>query len=185
MDAAKHPTRCRTAPPTPDKELSCPILWVGEGNGNPLQCSCLENPRDGEAWWAAVYGVAQSPTRLKWLSILWVEATYAYFTLMWRCLELEKCSEFPRKGDLSWHFSPGRMKLSRARAWARKPPRVSTRILSCHTSSLPLPVSLATSSHVVVSSMYHIPGPYTCFSGFKAFSPCNNLVKEVLLSSPS
>ena len=44
--------------------LSC----IGEGNGNPLQCSCLENPRDGEAWWAAVYGVAQSRTRLKWLS---------------------------------------------------------------------------------------------------------------------
>ena len=35
---------------------------IGEGNGNPLQCSCLENPRDGEAWWAAVYGVAQSDT---------------------------------------------------------------------------------------------------------------------------
>ena len=33
---------------------------IGEGNGNPLQCSCLENPRDGRAWWAAVYGVAQS-----------------------------------------------------------------------------------------------------------------------------
>ena len=44
--------------------LSC----IGEGNGNPLQCSCLENPRDGGAWWAAVYGVAQSQTRLKWLS---------------------------------------------------------------------------------------------------------------------
>ena len=41
---------------------------TGEGNGNPLQCSCLENPRDGGAWWAAVYGVAQSRTRLKWLS---------------------------------------------------------------------------------------------------------------------
>ena len=41
--------------------LSC----SGEGNGNPLQCSCLENPRDGEAWWAAVSGVAQSRTRLK------------------------------------------------------------------------------------------------------------------------
>ena len=44
--------------------LSC----MGEGNGNPLQCSCLENPRDGGAWWAAIYGVAQSCTRLKWLS---------------------------------------------------------------------------------------------------------------------
>ena len=41
---------------------------IGEGNGNPLQCSCLENPRDWEARWAAVYGVAQSQTRLKWLS---------------------------------------------------------------------------------------------------------------------
>ena len=37
----------------------------GEGNGYPLQYSCLENPRDGGAWWAAVYGVAQSQTRLK------------------------------------------------------------------------------------------------------------------------
>ena len=37
---------------------------IGEGNGNPLQCSCLENPRDGGAWWAAVYGVAQSRTRM-------------------------------------------------------------------------------------------------------------------------
>ena len=41
---------------------------IGEGNGNPLQCSCLENPRDGGAWGAAVYGVAQSRTRLKRLS---------------------------------------------------------------------------------------------------------------------
>jgi len=40
----------------------------GEGNGNPLQCSCLENPRDGGAWWAAVYAVAQSRTRLKQLN---------------------------------------------------------------------------------------------------------------------
>ena len=44
------------------------LSWIGEGNGNPLQCSCLENPRDRGAWWAAVYGVAQSWTRLKWLS---------------------------------------------------------------------------------------------------------------------
>ena len=44
--------------------LSC----TGEGNGNPLQCSCLEDPRDGGAWWAAIYGVAQSQTRLNWLS---------------------------------------------------------------------------------------------------------------------
>ena len=44
--------------------LSC----IGEGNGNPLQCSCLENPMDGGVWWAAVHGVAKSRTRRKWLS---------------------------------------------------------------------------------------------------------------------
>ena len=44
--------------------LSC----IGEGNGNPLQRSCLENPRDGGAWWAAIYGVTQSQTQLKRLS---------------------------------------------------------------------------------------------------------------------
>ena len=44
------------------------LSWIGDGNGNPLQCSCLENPRDRGAWWAAVYGVTQSRTRLKQLS---------------------------------------------------------------------------------------------------------------------
>ena len=47
-----------------DFSLSC----IGEGNGNPLQCSCLENPKDGGAWWAAVSGAAQCQTRLKRLS---------------------------------------------------------------------------------------------------------------------
>ena len=55
--------------------LSC----IGEGNGNPLQCSCLENPRDGGAWWAAVYGVAKSRTRLNDFS----------FTFHFRALEKE------------------------------------------------------------------------------------------------
>ena len=53
--------------------LSC----IGEGNGNPLQCSCLENPTDGGAWWAAVYGVAQSWTRLKQLSSCSSSSRYA------------------------------------------------------------------------------------------------------------
>ena len=52
--------------------LSC----IGEGNGNPLQCSCLENPRDRAAWWAAVYGVAQSRTWLKRLSSSSSRRTY-------------------------------------------------------------------------------------------------------------
>ena len=54
--------------------LSC----IGERNGNPLQCSCLENPRDGEAWWAAVYGVTQSRTRLKWLSKYFLSLDLAF-----------------------------------------------------------------------------------------------------------
>ena len=51
-----------------DWATSLSLSCIGEGNGNPLQCSCLENPRDGGAWWAAVYGVAQSRTQLKQLS---------------------------------------------------------------------------------------------------------------------
>ena len=59
--------------------LSC----TGEGNGNPLQCSCLENPRDRGAWWAAIYGVTQSQTRLKQLcgsssSIQFIQLGYYY-----------------------------------------------------------------------------------------------------------
>ena len=48
--------------------LSLFLSCIGEGSGNPLQCSCLENPRDGGTWWAAIYGVAQSRTWLKRLS---------------------------------------------------------------------------------------------------------------------
>ena len=48
-----------------DSVTSLSLSCIGEGNGNPLQCSCLENPRDGGAWWATVYGVAQSWIRLK------------------------------------------------------------------------------------------------------------------------
>ena len=50
---------------TEQLHFNCSLSCIGEGNGNPLQCSCLENPRDGGAWWAAVYGVAQSQTQLK------------------------------------------------------------------------------------------------------------------------
>ena len=51
-----------------DRPTSLSLSRIGEGNGNPLQCSCLENPRDRGTWWAAVSGVAQSRTRLKRLS---------------------------------------------------------------------------------------------------------------------
>ena len=60
-----RPWGCKESDTT---ELSLSLSCIGEGNGNPLQYSCLENPRDGGAWWAAVYGVAQSRTRLKRLS---------------------------------------------------------------------------------------------------------------------
>ena len=53
---------------TEQLDLHFSLSCIGKGNGNSLQCSCLENPRDGEAWWAAVYGVTQSRTRLKRLS---------------------------------------------------------------------------------------------------------------------
>ena len=60
---------------------------IGEGNGNPLQCSCLENPRDGRAWWAAVYGVEQSRTHLKRLSSSsssnhWIAREFPWFSLI-------------------------------------------------------------------------------------------------------
>ena len=54
--------------------LSC----IGEGNGNPLQCSCLENPRDRGAWWATVYGVVQSRIWLKWLSIAYTHIYHGF-----------------------------------------------------------------------------------------------------------
>ena len=63
-----------------DFSLSC----IGGENGNPLQCSCLKNPRDREAWWAAIYGVAQSRTRLKRL------AAAAPCRAGLRCLQLLK-----------------------------------------------------------------------------------------------
>ena len=57
---------------------------IGEGNGNPLQCSCLENPRDRGAQWAAVYGVAQSQTQLKQLSIVQRHRPSSQ-RLLWEC----------------------------------------------------------------------------------------------------
>ena len=71
--------------------LSC----IGEGNGNPLQCSCLGNPRDGGAWWAAVSGVAQSRTRLKRLSS---SSSRAF----WASLVAESKESACNAGDLGW-----------------------------------------------------------------------------------
>ena len=62
------PWGCEESDMTDRLHFHFSLSHIGEGNGNPLQCSCLENPRDGGAWWAAVYGVAQSRTWLKRLS---------------------------------------------------------------------------------------------------------------------
>ena len=62
------PWRCEELDTTERLHFHFSLSCIGEGNGNPLQCSCQENPRDGGAWWATVYGVAQSWTQLKWLS---------------------------------------------------------------------------------------------------------------------
>ena len=62
------PWGCEESDTTEQLHFHFSLSCIGEGNGNPLLCSCLENPRDGGAWWAVVYGVAQSWTRLKGLS---------------------------------------------------------------------------------------------------------------------
>ena len=90
--------------------LSC----IGEGNGNPLQCSCLENHGDRGAWWAAVYGVAQSRTRLKQLSSSSSKNNNYYeqnFSLSAASLPAFLFTFFSRKSSVQfviqpdWHFS--------------------------------------------------------------------------------
>ena len=74
--------------------LSLSLSCIGEGNGNPLQCSCLENPGDGGAWWAAAYGVTQSRTRLKRLSSSSSSRVITEDPLLWGslCFQLHWCS---------------------------------------------------------------------------------------------
>ena len=72
------PWGCEESDTTERLHFHISLSCIGEGNGNPLQCSCLENPRDGEAWWAAVYGVTQSWIQLKWLSSSSSKAVYCH-----------------------------------------------------------------------------------------------------------
>ena len=76
-------------------------VYVGEGNGNTLQCSCLENPRDEGVWWAAVYGVAQSRMRLKRLSMSILKVIspgYSLEGLKWK-LKLQYFGHLMQKAD--------------------------------------------------------------------------------------
>src|SRR5574341_110645 len=69
------------------------LSYIGEGNGNPLQCSCLENPSDGGACWASIYGVAQSRTRLKRLSSSSSSSSSAhelFYTICWKNFSISK-----------------------------------------------------------------------------------------------
>ena len=96
--------------------LSC----IGEGNGNPLQRSCLENPRDGGAWWAAVYGVAQSWTRLKWLSssgstlllLMLLNTCFEHLPLVcWKMFRWYEMAKKSRK-EMQWR-NPGNGRIIR------------------------------------------------------------------------
>ena len=80
------------------------LSFIGEGNGNPLQCSCLENPRDGGAWWAAIYGVAQSRTRLKWFSSSSSNSFWNSLFLESYCWTILKTSDSCLENILSLHY---------------------------------------------------------------------------------
>ena len=80
--------------------LSC----IGEGNGNPLQCSCLENPRDGGAWWAAIYRVAESRTWLKWLSSSSSSSSFALKKTLESPLGCKEIKPINLKGNTHWIF---------------------------------------------------------------------------------
>ena len=74
---------------------------IGEGNGNPLQCSCLENPRDRGVWCTAVYGVAQGRTQLKRLSMrAWERAMATHSSILaWRIPGTEESGGLPSMGS--------------------------------------------------------------------------------------
>ena len=84
------PWGCKESDTTERLPFHFSLSCIGEGNGNPLQRSCLENPRDGGAWWAAVYGVTRSWTRLKWLSSIASLQGLSDFTFTFHFHALEK-----------------------------------------------------------------------------------------------
>ena len=104
------PWGCEESDTTKRLHFQFSLSCIGEGNGNPLQCSCLENPRDWGAWWAAVYGVAQSRTWLKRLSsssrltltanVAWVTINVRLHHSLCQKLKQEAKPPFPHKSAL-------------------------------------------------------------------------------------
>ena len=89
-----------------------------EGNGTPLQCSCLENPRDGGAWWAAVYGVPQSRTRLKRLSSSSTSSKGQSEPLIWGIWPWNPVLDQGR-GRYAWYTCELRKAANRGEKWVR------------------------------------------------------------------
>ena len=128
--------------------LSC----IGEGNGNPFQCSCLENPRDGGAWWAAVCGVTQSWTRLSDLAsaaaaLLFIFVTRNYMKVYWVVQKVHLGTSLmiqwlriclPRQGVQVWSLvredftCHGATKPMCHNYWAHAPELVSSNYSSVH-----------------------------------------------------
>ena len=79
-------------------------VCIGKGNGNPLQCSCLENPRDRGAWWAAIYGVAQSRTWLKQLSMHSMHASVCVHTHRY-IINKSNFSNYGKQSFYPWNFN--------------------------------------------------------------------------------
>ena len=106
------PWGCEESDTTEQLPFHFSLSCIGEGNGNPLQCSCLENPRDEGAWWAAVYGVAQSRTRLKRLSSSSIRIMVAHwvrkYSLCFYLLKeiVESCHNFILKCLDNSHMKP-------------------------------------------------------------------------------
>ena len=115
--AAVHgDTRSRTR--LSDFTLFFSLSCIGEGNGNPLQCSCLESPSDGGTWWAAVYGVAQSRTRLKRLSSN-SSSILGKGAFVCMCLVIQSCQTLCDPLDCTPQISLS-MEFSMEEYWSKK-----------------------------------------------------------------
>ena len=115
-----RPWGCEESDTTERLHFHFSLSCIGEGNGNPLQCSCLENPREGGAWWAAVYGVAQSRTRLKRFSSSSRASTVIPFMDMCM-LSHPVMSDSLRSHGLVAREAPPSMGFSRQEYWSGLP----------------------------------------------------------------